>query len=390
MVDKRPAMLVLDQWAKVDSSIGTSKNWLYKGLGENFNVSVINADNDFFTIKQNQFLNISKSIFKNPFGFKKEYFQCVEQEHKYPQSFLKRTERFQKVVNDLHSHFDVVLQIGCLFGPVFLPGAIQCSYHDQTVAMVERGWPEWLPRNFAQFRDSWMQLEKKSLQAKNFIFTYSECTRQSMIADYGITSDRVVVMPTACKLPFPDLETIANPRENKLLFVSTDFYRKGGDVVFEAFRMLRSTYPTLKLHIVGGAPPMPLPEGATYSGVLSQGQLIQEYLTSTLIIHPARYDAFPNVLKEAQACGLPAIASSSLGIPEIVIHGRNGLVVPQIDPAVFAENILDLINDSTALCQMRRACSEDRDRFQAEHCIDRMTSLIFKHLTNNNFGSYAS
>ncbi|GAB7078401.1 hypothetical protein JCM14635_00740 [Megalodesulfovibrio paquesii] len=170
------------------------------------------------------------------------------------------------------------------------------------------------------------------------------------------------------------------PRREAILFASTDFWRKGGDIVLEVFQRLRTRRPTLELLMVGGPAPHPLPEGARHLGTLSQTSLQKLYLSSALILHPARHDAFPNVLKEAQACGLPAVASDSMGIPEIVLHGHTGLILKKLDCVEWAETVDALLGDPARLFAMREACLRERSRFLPEHCVGVITDAVLEQL----------
>ncbi|MGZ8780719.1 MAG: glycosyltransferase family 4 protein, partial [Thermoanaerobaculia bacterium] len=64
-----------------------------------------------------------------------------------------------------------------------------------------------------------------------------------------------------------------------------------------------------------------------------------------LFVHPSLDDAFPTVLLEAMAAGLPVVASNVGGIPEIVATPpsvRTGILVPPGDPAAFANAIRNI------------------------------------------------
>jgi len=62
-----------------------------------------------------------------------------------------------------------------------------------------------------------------------------------------------------------------------------------------------------------------------------------------LFVHPSLDDAFPTVLLEAMAAGLPVVASDVGGIPEIVEDGVTGRLVPPGDAGRLAAAINELI-----------------------------------------------
>jgi glycosyltransferase involved in cell wall biosynthesis len=67
----------------------------------------------------------------------------------------------------------------------------------------------------------------------------------------------------------------------------------------------------------------------------------------SVIDRAGRVDATTSTLLEAMACGRPVVASSVGGIPEIVTHGYNGLLVPPKDSQALAAAIKRLQNDAT-------------------------------------------
>jgi len=378
-----PSLLVLDQWAAPGVQAGTSKNWLYEGLGRSFHTHVLNADDARFRLK-NHLACLFQAAASRPLDLRREFHRRLEWAAKYPAAFVARTERFRRAVEVRETGCDALFQIGGLFGPVFCDSAKSFSYHDQTVAMVERGWPQWLPKNFSRHREAFINLERASLRCKDIVFTYSEAARNSMIEDYSLPPNSVVTAPTACKLTYPTFQEVLGERGPRLLFVSTDFYRKGGDIVFEAFRILRRIIPGVELVIVGGPSPVPLPRGARHLGVLSHCRLRAEYLSSSLLLHPARYDAFPNVLKEAMACGLPAVTSSCAGIPEIIEDGRTGIVLGEVTADSVADAVAGLLSDSDRLRAMRDACLRRREDFRPETCAARIADRMLESLASRS------
>ncbi|HEX5690488.1 MAG TPA: glycosyltransferase [Roseiflexaceae bacterium] len=66
-------------------------------------------------------------------------------------------------------------------------------------------------------------------------------------------------------------------------------------------------------------------------------------------------DGVPNVLVEAMACGLPVVSTAISGIPELVVHERNGMLVAPRDPDAFADALAVLLQDPAKRAEMGAA-----------------------------------
>ena len=82
-------------------------------------------------------------------------------------------------------------------------------------------------------------------------------------------------------------------------------------------------------------------------------------------------DASSAVLKEALACGVPAIATDIGGASEILGHGETGLIVPPRDPEALAGAMLSLLGDPERAARMgRRGSGEMAARFTPERLAE--------------------
>src|SRR5262249_14968452 len=62
-----------------------------------------------------------------------------------------------------------------------------------------------------------------------------------------------------------------------------------------------------------------------------------------VLVHPALRDPFPLALLEGMALGRPIVATAVGGIPEMLVGGASGVVVPPDDPAALAGGIVGLL-----------------------------------------------
>ena len=85
--------------------------------------------------------------------------------------------------------------------------------------------------------------------------------------------------------------------------------------------------------------------------------------TLDLFVLPSRSEGFGRALAEAMAVGCPVIAAAVGGVPEVVRHGVDGLLVPPGDPRALAESIVRLMGDAS----LRNRLAEQGERRVREH-----------------------
>ena len=91
---------------------------------------------------------------------------------------------------------------------------------------------------------------------------------------------------------------------------------------------------------------------ATLLGRLPDEELHRLLATATLFVHPTRYEGSPLVMLEAMAHRLPIVASAVGGIPDKVIPGETGWLVPPDDPAALGRG--NPLRRSSATCYTAR------------------------------------
>jgi glycosyltransferase involved in cell wall biosynthesis len=64
-----------------------------------------------------------------------------------------------------------------------------------------------------------------------------------------------------------------------------------------------------------------------------------------LHVHASHFDSLPNAILEGMSLGKPAVVTDVGGIPELVTHGRTGLVVRAQDASALADGLVQLIED---------------------------------------------
>jgi glycosyltransferase involved in cell wall biosynthesis len=171
--------------------------------------------------------------------------------------------------------------------------------------------------------------------------------------------------------------------------------KKGFTYLVEACRRLRDQGYEFNCLIIGGGDPqhteeirslierLNLEKVVTLQQAVTQEELRRIYERATLFALPCQIiesgdrDGIPNVLVEAMAMELPVVSTGISGIPELIEHRENGLLVPQRDAAALAEAIGELLENPALRYQLGRAARVTvRRNFDARQNIRALRNLF--------------
>jgi len=205
-----------------------------------------------------------------------------------------------------------------------LPGLPHFVYTDHTV-LANKQYPGFSPRQL--YNPAWMKLEPSIYHNARLVFTRSTNVARSMVEDYGCDPERVKCVYAGSNTPIsPQPASDERYASQNILFIGIDWERKGGPELVAAFALLRAKYPQATLTIVGANPPINEP-GVEVVGRVPVEELPQYYQKAAIFCLPTKLEPFGIVLVEAMAYRLPIVSTNIGAVPDMVVHGENGLLV---------------------------------------------------------------
>ncbi|MBM7568801.1 glycosyltransferase family 4 protein [Paenibacillus sacheonensis] len=210
------------------------------------------------------------------------------------------------------------------------------------------------------------------LKHANLIIGNSRSLQQSLARRFPAHADKVKFVHLGVDGSKFQPRSQPSSKTFRLLFAGRLIPRKGVPVLFSACRIARKSVPSLRVSVAGGtskaaylaflkkkARSLGVP--VQFKGRLTGKQMPAFYRSGHGFVCPSqKHEAFGLVNVEAMASGLPVIASQIGGIPEIVQHERNGLLVQDYrNPSAFAAQIVKLAQDSSLRGRLSKQARED-------------------------------
>lgn len=162
-------------------------------------------------------------------------------------------------------------------------------------------------------------------------------------------------------------------REPTILFVGPDSPHKGRSVAINAFQRLPQG--TAQLRLVGSGAEVRAPSIHNL-GYLTGADLAQQFKTASVLVVPSIWaDPCPTVVLEAMTYGLPVIGSRIGGIPDLVVEGQTGLLVPSNDPEALANSMLMILNDEEMRETMGSNAMRTVAKFTTNAVVPRIESI---------------
>jgi len=121
-----------------------------------------------------------------------------------------------------------------------------------------------------------------------------------------------------------------------------------------------------------------------FTGPLYGNEKLSAYVDSDVVVLPSRYETFPNVVLEAYACSKPVVASNVEAIPDIVLHGKTGLLFQAGDVKGLANAIAYMLTHSEEAERMgRNARRLVEERSSIDRVVTQLEALYEKVLNKN-------
>ncbi len=269
---------------------------------------------------------------------------------------------------------------------------------------------------------SW--IERTAYENADGVIAVSEAMKRDVHELYGVPFEKIRVIHNGIDLnqykPTPHPGVLVryqiNPNRPFLLFVGRITRQKG---IIHLVNAIKYIQPGVQVVLCAGAPDTEeigkeMAEKVEQARAESQNEiiwipqtvpkddLISLYTHASLFVCPSVYEPFGIINLEAMACQTPVVAAAVGGIPEVVVHGETGLLVPfepwgrkdladhasfePKDPEQFSRDLASavnsLLNSPERLQEMGRKSRERVEKFFSWTRIAQQTLEFYRDLLN--------
>ncbi len=190
----------------------------------------------------------------------------------------------------------------------------------------------------------------------------SQEDRRNQRRDWGFSDEDVVIGVTSQLIPI-----------------------KGVDRLIRVFARLLATQPNCRLVITGEGRERPNLEMLANRLNVSAQTVFTGYSANPLhtagaydiAVCASQFEGFPNTVVEYMAAGRPVVTTDAGGVPEMITHQVNGLLVPCDDEDKLFESVLELVqNPEMRKTLQRNARQTIREKFSEDIMLDKLEAFF--------------
>jgi lipopolysaccharide heptosyltransferase II len=231
------------------------------------------------------------------------------------------------------------------------------------------------------------------------VIVLSNVIARHMIDDFGVSHDRIRLVPRSVDLE--KFKYISPDRKRKEYFNVGIIGRitplKGHSHFIKAMARVARVVPSLKIWIIGDAPSsreaykeeiqvlvrrLGLWHCTEFLGTQRDIPQILSHL-DLLVFSTVTHEAFGRVIVEAQAAGVPVVATKVGGVVDIIENGKNGLLVSPADPVGLADAAIKIFKDiNLARSLAENAYEKVKQKYNLELMVKNTLDVYKDALTN--------
>ena len=231
---------------------------------------------------------------------------------------------------------------------------------------------------------AWGKLEQQAVDI--FLPVSSAIADANQLAKRGVFY-RVIpnFIPNDVVLGSDDTDPLLEqlPKGNYLLFVGNVGHDKGAEVLLQAYAEMECQVPLILIGQPEAGFSATIPTGVRLLQSWPHSAVMNAWRRCTIALMPSICaDACPTVAMEAMAMGRAVVASHIGGLPDIVVDGETGILIPPGDRRALQEAIQRLLDDPGLRERMGAMARQKILKFQAKSVVPRIEQ-VYREVLNS-------
>lgn len=290
----------------------------------------------------------------------------------------------------LHCHGVQAGLVGRLAAAITDTPLVICTFHN---LIYDRPYTPWQKQIFA-----W---GNRLLNHKTSRFiAVSQAIKRQLIEQENIPPEKIDVIYNGLEIEdftdYRSIDKLSLPSDRPIVgMIGRLIEEKGADLFLECASRINRVKPNAEFWIAGHGPQRPLLEHKAQAlGIANNTKFfgfhkdIAQFLDETdVVVVPSRTEGLSIVTLEAMARAKPVVAFQVGALPELIIPGQTGILIPAFDTNLMAQAVIRILNDTAYASYLGlNGYTRVIEEFTVQRMIQATESVYLKALTNHEKG----